>query len=90
MAWANPSISSSSRKIEQASEDFRFAAAVAQLGMLLRESQHAGDSSYDEAARLAGSARGNDREGYRGELLRMIDVARSLTPASRQGRAVTD
>ena len=53
-------------------ENFRFAAAVAQFGMLLRNSEYKQQSSYENAWQLAKTALGKDEEGYRAELLRLI------------------
>jgi len=60
---------------EQASDDFRFAAAVASFGMLLRGSRFAGNASLELAYALARSGAENDRYGYRQEFLRVIDAA---------------
>jgi Ca-activated chloride channel family protein len=62
-----------------ASADMQFAAAVAELGMLLRNSPHKGTSTYADAAALARNARGADLEGYREELLRLVDTSRALS-----------
>ena len=63
---------------EEASDDFRFAAAVAAFGMLLRRSPHAGEASYDGVLDLAWSARGPDEGGYRAEFLGLVEKARRL------------
>jgi Ca-activated chloride channel family protein len=60
------------------SDDFRFSAAVAAWGMLLRESEHCPGFSLDDVARLARGALGPDSEGYRAEFLGLVDRARSL------------
>jgi Ca-activated chloride channel family protein len=62
----------------QTSEDFRFAAAVAWFGMALRGSPFAGDSPWSQIADLAGKARGQDPQGYRAELLKLVATARAL------------
>jgi len=49
-----------------ASADFRFSAAVAEWGMLLRESRFRGTASYAGVAELARGALADDRGGYRG------------------------
>ena len=64
--------------IQKTSDNFRFAAAVAQFGMILRNSEFKQSSSYENAWKLAKSSIGDDREGYRGEFLRMIRYAESL------------
>ena len=65
-------------EIEGASENLRFAAAVAEFGMILRESEFKGSSTLESAARLAGSARGEDEEGYRSEMIRLINTVRDM------------
>ncbi len=66
------------RVVETTSADFRFAAAVAAWGMLLRDSEHCADFTLDDVARLARSGMGEDAEGYRAEFLTLLDQARSL------------
>lgn len=59
--------------------DFRLAASVAQFGMLLRNSPHAGKSRYDDAIRLAVSAKGEDPEGYRAEYIQLLKKAKAIS-----------
>lgn len=54
------------------SDNFRFAAAVASFGMLLRESEFKGDASYVQVLELAQGAQGKDTEGYRAEFVRLV------------------
>ena len=61
-----------------ASGDMKFAAAVAELGMLLRNSSHKGTASFADVASLVRGARGADIDGYREELLRMVDTSNAL------------
>jgi Ca-activated chloride channel family protein len=63
---------------DQASPDFRFAAAVAAFGMLLRQSEHCGRTSFDMVAELARAARGRDTAGHRAEFLQIVDAARRI------------
>jgi Ca-activated chloride channel family protein len=64
--------------IEDASENLRFAAAVSEFGMILRNSEFKGNSTLEEAAKLAKSSRGNDEEGYRSEFIRLIDTVKGI------------
>jgi secreted protein with Ig-like and vWFA domain len=64
------------------SPDFRWAAAVASFGMLLRESPHRGSSTWDAVAELAREGLGEDRGGYRAEFLTLVDRARQLVPVT--------
>ncbi|HSU15308.1 VWA domain-containing protein [Longimicrobium sp.] len=70
------------------SADFRFAAAVAEWGMLLRGSRFRGAASYGAVADLARGALGDDRGGYRGEFLRMVQASQRI--ASSGGRGEDD
>ena len=60
------------------SADFRFAAAVAGFGMLLRDSEHAGDFTLEDVVRLAEQGKGTDLRGYRGEFIRLVETTRDL------------
>jgi Ca-activated chloride channel family protein len=65
-------------EIEDASDNLRFASAVTEFGMILRNSEFKGASTLEEAARLAKSAKGDDEEGYRSELIRLIETVKGL------------
>ena len=64
--------------ISNTSNNFRFAAAVAEFGMLLRKSEFKQQSSFDSAWKLAKNAMGNDTEGYRAEFLKLLKNAQSI------------
>ena len=61
------------------SDNFRFAAAVAEFGLLLRNSRYMGDTDYDLAYERARDALGDDEDGRRSELLSLIRTADVLT-----------
>lgn len=65
---------------EESSEDFRFASAVALLGMILRGEEGAGASTLAQVVEIASSAKGTDPEGHRAEF---VDVVRQLMEANR-------
>jgi Ca-activated chloride channel family protein len=65
--------------IDVASVNFRFAAAVASFGMLLRNSKYKGDVTYGYVRSLASGAKGNDLEGYRREFLELVETASKIT-----------
>ncbi len=71
------------RQLAEASADFRFAAAVAVFGMVLRDSQHKGDASFATVLDLARNARGEDPLGYRAEFVKMVQEAESLARIQR-------
>ncbi len=56
----------------QTSDNFRFSAAVAACGMLLRDSEHKGNASFPMVLELAKNARGKDEEGYRIEFVNLV------------------
>jgi Ca-activated chloride channel family protein len=68
----------SSADVTAASNNLRFASAVAEFGMLLRDSKNKGDATYHEARQLAQKSLGRDFEGYRRDFLAMIDQAERL------------
>ena len=72
--------------IEKASADFRFAAAVAQFGMLLRQSEQRGTATWAATERLADGARGADTDGYRAELVRLVRLAEGLSGSPAVGK----
>ena len=74
--------------ISQASEDLRFAAAVAAFAQQLKGGQYTGRFSLAESAELARTARGDDRFGLRGEFVQLVELAQSLqTDANRSTSA---
>jgi Ca-activated chloride channel family protein len=68
----------SSVSFESASDNLRFAAAVAEFGMLLRDSRYKGDASYESVRQLAVKSAGRDAEGYRRDFVQLVDEARKL------------
>jgi Ca-activated chloride channel family protein len=67
--------------LSSASKNFRFAAAVAEFGILLRQSEFKSNASFENAQELASNAKGGDEEGYRSEFIKLIKKAQSLTKA---------
>ena len=55
-----------------------FASAVAEAGMVLRQSPHAAGSSLASAIARARKFRGEDPEGYRAEFIRLMEVAAAM------------
>jgi Ca-activated chloride channel family protein len=66
------------KDMQAASDNFRFAAAVATFGMVLGNSEDRGQASFDMAQSMARSALGTDANGYRAEFVRLVAMARSL------------
>ncbi len=66
-----------------ASADFRFAAAVASFGMILRDSPHRGDATLGSALELAQAGKGEDPNGYRAGFIELVRQARALQQGER-------
>jgi len=60
------------------SNNFRFAAAVAQVGLLLRNSEFKQQASYNSVLSMAKSAMGRDEEGYRHEFVKLVENAKQI------------
>ena len=67
------------------SADFAFASAVAEFGMVLRDSPNKGQGSIGHAIRIAESARGEDPFGYRSEFVSLARMARDVLHAAGKG-----
>lgn len=65
-------IADSNTPLTASSDNFRWAAAVAEFGMLLRDSEFKGQSNYLQVLALAHSAKGADENGYRDEFIRLV------------------
>jgi len=61
--------------LRSASPDFRFAAAVAAFGMLLRDSEYKGSATFGMVGDLAASGRSDDRYGFRAEFEQLVELA---------------
>jgi Ca-activated chloride channel homolog len=70
--------------INSASDNLRFASAVAEFGMILRNSEFSGNATLESALSLAKSSRGEDEEGYRAEMIRMINTVKGLKVLSNR------
>jgi Ca-activated chloride channel family protein len=55
-----------------------FPSAIAEFGMLLRDSEHKGSSNWESAQSLATKFRGADPHGHRAEFIRLIGIADSV------------
>lgn len=64
--------------LENTSENFRFSAAVAEFGMILRGSQYKGNANFSTVLDLAKNAKGADLDGYRAEFIRLVESAQKI------------
>jgi Ca-activated chloride channel family protein len=67
-------------KFENAAPDLKFAAAVAEFGMLLRDSQYKGKATMGAVIEWAQEGRGRDTAGYRAGFIEMARKAQTLKP----------
>ncbi|WP_311884833.1 MULTISPECIES: VWA domain-containing protein [unclassified Pseudomonas] len=65
-------------QVAPASEDLRFAAAVAAFSQQLKDGRYTGDFSLKDTETLARGARGDDRFGLRNEFVQLVELAQSL------------
>lgn len=59
--------------LAKASDNFKFSAAVAAFGMLLRDSEFKGDVDYERVLGLARDGKGKDFFGYRAEFIQLVE-----------------
>ena len=65
-------------RVQPLSANVGFASAVAEIGMLLRDSRHAPAANFDAAISRARRYREQDDDGYRMEFVKLAEVAASL------------
>jgi Ca-activated chloride channel family protein len=73
-------------RTSELSENVGFAAAVAEFGMVLRQSEYRGSATQAEAASLARRFRGADPDGYRAEFVRLVELAESMARQTSEAR----
>ncbi|MEX0701956.1 MAG: VWA domain-containing protein [Planctomycetales bacterium] len=71
-------------RFDEASDDYQFAASVAEFGMLLRGSEHKGEANFDHVVEVSQATVGPDPFGYRAEFVELVKKARAL--AQQGGR----
>ncbi len=64
--------------ISKTSDNFRFSAAVAGFGMLLRDSEFKGKMDFNMIDKLASDSKGEDKNSYRKELISLIKKAEDI------------
>jgi len=63
---------------DDTSDNLKFASAVAEFGLLLRDSEHKGTASYQHVIKQANESKGKDKAGYRAEFIRLVEIAELL------------
>ncbi|MGE3728435.1 MAG: von Willebrand factor type A domain-containing protein [Candidatus Sericytochromatia bacterium] len=71
-------VKDASLPLSKTSEDFRFAAAVAGFGQILRGSAYKGDWTLAQTRNLAEKAKGRDTQGYRQDFLTLVSQAEKI------------
>ena len=62
----------------KAAPDLKFAAAVAEFGMLLRDSEHKGNATFGAVLEWAEEGKANDANGYRAGFIELVRKAQTL------------
>ena len=73
-------VADSDAAFANASPDFKFAAAVAEFGMLLRDSEHKGNGTLGAVLEWAQEGKGSDPNGYRAGFIELARKAQALKP----------
>ncbi|MEH6631015.1 MAG: VWA domain-containing protein [Halopseudomonas aestusnigri] len=68
---------------EKTEDHFRFSAAVAAFGQILKGGKYTGDMTMEDVHKLARSGLGDDPFGYRREFLGLVDLASSMDVATK-------
>ncbi len=68
-------VTAKSAGFEKSTDNIRWSSTVAAFGMLLRQSEYAGDANFATVLDWAKEARGEDAFGYRSEMIRLIEMA---------------
>ncbi|HWV75160.1 MAG TPA: von Willebrand factor type A domain-containing protein [Pseudosphingobacterium sp.] len=76
------SIAANPINLAETSEDFRFVSAVAELGLLLRNSTYKQQAAYDKLIARAKKAKGIDQEGYRAEFIKLAENTKLLAKSN--------
>jgi len=65
-------------KFENAPVDLKFAAAVAEFGMILRDSEYKGNGTFAAVLEWAQEGKGSDANGYRSGFIELVRKAQAL------------
>ncbi|MDH5180922.1 MAG: VWA domain-containing protein [Gammaproteobacteria bacterium] len=71
---------------DQPSENFRFASAVVEYGLVLRNSKYKGNANLKSVIKRAQAARGEDPNGHRSEFVSLVKTTRYIIDSKPQGR----
>lgn len=85
-----PILKGEAGKLSAASDDLRFAAAVAAFSQQLKDGRYTGDFSLKDTEALARGARGDDQFGLRGEFVQLVELAQSLRTSTASNQPPND
>ncbi|MEO1450738.1 MAG: YfbK domain-containing protein, partial [Bacteroidota bacterium] len=71
------------RSMDATSNAYRWSAAIAGWGMLLRKSKHMGTATTADIVSLAKGSKGTDENGYRAEAIRLMEQSEVLFVAEK-------
>jgi len=77
-------VSNQSSKIKNTSDNFRWSAAVAAFGMILKDSKYKGNADCAMVSKLGKKAKGNDANKYRREFLNLVSKYETMTLTSQK------
>ncbi|EAY26038.1 vWA domain-containing protein [Microscilla marina] len=72
-------IAANHQSVDETSHNFRFSAAVASFGMLLKNSQYKGSTTFQTVLTLAKGSKGKDMNQYRAEFIDLVQKASQIT-----------
>lgn len=75
-------IKNESASFNRTSANFRWSAAVASFGMILRDSDYKNEVNFSDVIKLAKGAKGEDNDGYRAEFIRLVETAELLAESN--------
>ncbi|MCF6352882.1 MAG: von Willebrand factor type A domain-containing protein [Cyclobacteriaceae bacterium] len=71
-------VKNTNKNWKYASDNFKWSAAIAEFGMILRGSKYIDTANFNQVIELANAAKGKDAFGYRAEFLRLVESAELL------------
>jgi len=77
-------VSNNILNFDKSSDNYRWAATVAGFGMMLRDSEYAKDANFAGLIEMGKKAKGQDLEGYRAEMIRMMKNMQSVGVSSSE------
>jgi len=63
---------------DHTSNDFKFAAAVVEYGLILRASTYKNNASLNQVIKLAKLSKGEDQQGYREAFIKMVETTKAI------------